>query len=82
MPLSVDQIVNWEYALNPRNEQINRAKKAIESLKKSKKGGSKEKATEPAPVNENFFIEIPPNPYITAKESIQISEKTMDKKNK
>ena len=29
MPLSVDQIVNWEYGVNPRNEQINRAKKAI-----------------------------------------------------
>lgn len=41
MNLSVDQIQNWEYALNPKNEQVSRAKKAIESLKKKKGGKDK-----------------------------------------
>lgn len=40
MQLSVDQIVNWEYQINAKNEQINRAKKAIESLKKGKKNAA------------------------------------------
>lgn len=38
MTLSVDQIVNWEYQINPKNDMIARAKKAIDTLKKSKKG--------------------------------------------
>ena len=29
MTLSVDQIVNWEYQLNPKNKMITRAKKAV-----------------------------------------------------
>lgn len=44
MSLSVDQVINWELQINPKNEQINRAKKAIEGLKKNKKGtANKEK---------------------------------------
>ena len=44
MQLSVDQIVNWEFQINPKNEQINRAKKVIEGLKKGKKNSvSKDK---------------------------------------
>jgi hypothetical protein len=38
MTLSVDQIINWEYPINPKNDMIARAKKAIEGLKKTKKG--------------------------------------------
>ena len=38
MTLSVDQIINWEYQINAKNEMIARAKKAIEGLKKNKKG--------------------------------------------
>ncbi len=38
MTLSVDQIANWDYQLNPKNDMISRAKKAIETLKKTKKG--------------------------------------------
>ena len=38
MTLSVDQIVNWEFQINPKNDMISRAKKAIEGLKKGKKG--------------------------------------------
>jgi hypothetical protein len=34
----VDQIANWDYQLNPKNDMISRAKKAIETLKKTKKG--------------------------------------------
>ena len=41
MTLSVDQIVNWEFGLNAKNDQVGRARKAIESLKKKK--GGKEK---------------------------------------
>jgi hypothetical protein len=37
MTLSVDQVINWEYQINPKNDMITRAKKAIESLKKNKK---------------------------------------------
>lgn len=37
MTLSVDQIINWEYQINPKNDMITRAKKAIDSLKKNKK---------------------------------------------
>jgi hypothetical protein len=40
MTLSVDQMVNWDYQINPKNEMIARAKKAIDSLKKSKKGAN------------------------------------------
>ena len=40
MTLSVDQMVNWEYQINPKNEMIARAKKAIDGLKKSKKGAN------------------------------------------
>jgi hypothetical protein len=29
MTLSVDQIINWEYQINPKNDMIARAKKAI-----------------------------------------------------
>ena len=36
MNLTVDQVVNWEYVLNPKNDMISRAKKAIEGLKKRK----------------------------------------------
>ncbi len=36
MSLTVDQVVNWEYALNPKNDMIVRAKKAIEALRKRK----------------------------------------------
>ena len=88
MTLSVDQIVNWEYAVNSKNEQISRAKKAIEALKKSKKGAAKdvkETKTENVSVvsrGETFIIEVPPNPFITAKENIVITEKKDDKKNK
>jgi len=38
MTLSVDQIANWDYQLNPKNDMITRAKKAVENLKKTKKG--------------------------------------------
>ena len=38
MTLSVDQIINWDYQLHPKNDMIARARKAIESLKKGKKG--------------------------------------------
>ncbi len=38
MTLSVDQIINWDYQINPKNDMISRAKKAIEVLKKNKKG--------------------------------------------
>ena len=38
MTLSVDQIVNWEFQINPKNDMIARAKKAIENMKKNKKG--------------------------------------------
>lgn len=40
MTLSVDQIINWQYQINPKNDMIARAKKAIEGLKKNKKGGN------------------------------------------
>lgn len=40
MTLTVDQVVNWEYLINPKNDMIVRAKKAIEGLKK-RKGGTK-----------------------------------------
>lgn len=81
MQLSVDQIVNWEFQINPKNEQINRAKKAIESLKKGKKNApSKDKQETSQAVNETFQIEIAPNPYISAKETIQISEKQREEK--
>jgi hypothetical protein len=36
MTLTVDQVVNWEYLLNPKNDMISRAKKAIEGLKRRK----------------------------------------------
>ena len=39
MTLSVDQIVSWDYQLNPKNDMVARAKKAVENLKKTKKGG-------------------------------------------
>jgi hypothetical protein len=38
MPLTVDQIVNWEYLINPKNDMIARCKKTIESVMKKKKG--------------------------------------------
>ena len=40
MTLSVDQMVKWDYQINPKNEMIARAKKAIEGLKKTKKGSN------------------------------------------
>jgi hypothetical protein len=36
MTLTVDQVVNWEYLLNPKNDMILKAKKAIEALRKRK----------------------------------------------
>lgn len=42
MTLSVDQITNWDYQLNPKNEMIARAKKAVDNLKKNKKGGQQQ----------------------------------------
>jgi hypothetical protein len=44
MTLSVDQMVNWDYQINPKNEMIARAKKAIDGLKKSKKGANNNNA--------------------------------------
>ena len=43
MPLSVDQVVNWEYALNPKNDQLARAKKGIDSLRKKKNSKENQK---------------------------------------
>jgi hypothetical protein len=40
MTLSVDQMTNWEYQINPKNDMITRAKKAIEGMKKTKKGAN------------------------------------------
>lgn len=81
MTLSVDQIVTWDYQLNPKNDMIARAKKAVDNLKKSKKGGQPQQAkdpktnvTEPA-IQETFFVEIGANPYISSKESITIVDK-------
>lgn len=42
MTLTVDQSVNWEYVLNPKNDLIAKAKKVIEGLKK-RKGSKQEK---------------------------------------
>ena len=36
MNLTVDQVVNWEYVLNPKNDMILRAKKAIDGFKRRK----------------------------------------------
>jgi hypothetical protein len=36
MTLTVDQVVNWEWVLNPKNDAIGRAKKVIEGLKRKK----------------------------------------------
>ena len=48
-------------------------------MKKTKKNATKEKTNEAAGlINELFFIEIAPNPYLSAKESIQILEKGRD----
>jgi hypothetical protein len=82
MTLSVDQIVNWDYQLNPKNDMIARAKKAIDNLKKVKKGAAqsqnakdnKTSITEPAQ-QETFFVEIGANPYISSKETITIIDK-------
>ncbi len=48
MTLSVDQIVNWEFQINPKNDMIARAKKAIEGLKKNKKGANAATSTKEA----------------------------------
>ncbi len=40
--LTVDQVINWEYVLNPKNDMIARAKKAIETLKR-RKGAKQDK---------------------------------------
>lgn len=40
MTLSVDQILNWEFQISPKNDMIARAKKAIENMKKNKKGAT------------------------------------------
>jgi hypothetical protein len=84
MTLSVDQIVNWEYQVNPKNEMIARAKKAIESLKRNKKGQQPQQNKETNKtidnfINENYSVEIGANPYISAKETILISDKPVDK---
>ena len=34
--LTVDQSFNWEYLINPKNEMLLKAKKAIESIRKRK----------------------------------------------
>ena len=47
MTLSVDQIVTWDFQLNPKNDMIARAKKAIENLKKSKKSGQQQATKDP-----------------------------------
>lgn len=84
MTLSVDQIVTWDYQINSKNDMISRAKKAIEGLKKNKKGSNvaatnaKEvsKATLPDQyTQENFYVEIGANPYVSAKETIIISDR-------
>lgn len=56
MTLSVDQIINWEYQLNPKNDMISRAKKAIETLKKTKKGsqGQQNKEQSKNPVEPTY----------------------------
>lgn len=86
MTLSVDQIVNWEYQINPRNDMISRARKAIEGLKRTKKGmlGGKEVSKPPVDtyVQENYLIEIGANPYVSAKESIYLNDKPANEKAK
>ena len=47
MTLSVDQIINWDYQLNPKNEMIARAKKAVDNLRKNKKGAQQQNAKDP-----------------------------------
>jgi hypothetical protein len=62
MTLSVDQIINWEFQINPKNDMISRAKKAIDGLKKSKKGvaqtSTKEanKTTMDTYIYENYIV--------------------------
>jgi len=60
MALSVDQIANWDYPINPKNDMIVRAKKAIDSLKKTKKGSiatlQQNRTTADAYTSETFTI--------------------------
>lgn len=85
MTLSVDQIINWDYQLNPKNDMIARAKKAVENLKKNKKGQPQQNAKDPKtvvtepPAQETFYVDIGANPYVTSKDNIIIVDKPPEK---
>ena len=59
---------------------MGRAKKAIESLKRSKKGQKDAPKNVDNMVNENFYVEIAPNPYITAKDVVFVTEKVREER--
>ena len=75
MPLVAEQLINWDYALNTKNDQLTRALKVIETLKK-KKGGKPAEIL----INEEFVVQVASNPYISAKDTVMISEKGKDDK--
>ena len=65
---------------------ISRARKAIEGLKRTKKGmlGGKDvsKANVETFVQENYYIQIGANPYVSAKDSIYLNDKPTNEKAK
>ena len=60
---------------------ISRARKAVDNLKKNKKGQPQQNAKDPKtlatepPQQETFYVDIGANPYVSAKETITVIDK-------
>lgn len=78
MTLTVDQVVNWELPIQFKNDSMLKARKIAENFKRAGKKTPKDAkrtvfAEDTGPVT--FYVEVPPNPFVSSKDTITLSEK-------
>lgn len=79
MTLTVDQIVSWEMPVAFKNDTMAKARKGVEAFKRAGKKTPKDPKRNAVPDEPtgllNFFVEIPPNPFVSSKDAITLNDK-------